>query len=227
MNCQTVRNALSGFLDQELAGAERIRVEGHLAQCRVCAAHFAELSALRGGLQSLPVMPVPQRLRVELRIAASRARARASSAGKLPLALQTWVVGLRLAIDNLMRPLALPFAGGLLSALLLFGVLVPVLGFRPAVRNDVPTMFYTPVALVEVTSLGISEDEAPVVELSVDAKGQATDANVLRGQLSREEQAELSKMMFFSRFTPATWFGQPTSGKVVFAVRRVHYTVRG
>ena len=34
-------------------------------------------------------------------------------------------------------------------------------------------------------------------------------------------------MMFFARFTPATWFGQPTNGKVLVSFRRINYTVRG
>ncbi len=226
MSCQTVRNRLSEFLDRTLAEADRAGVERHLAVCRECAAYLVELSGLREELKCLRAAPVPPRLRTELQVIASREMARAKATRTLPLALGAWTIRFRLALDNMMRPLALPFAGGLASALLLFGVLVPVLGFRPVVRNDVPTSLYTPVTLVEVTPLGISDDEA-VVELSVDAKGQATDYTVQRGKVSAEMQADLFKMMFFSRFTPATWFGQPTNGKVLVSFRRVHYTVRG
>jgi hypothetical protein len=66
-----------------------------------------------------------------------------------------------------------------------------------------------------------------VVALYVDAKGQATDYTVQRGDVSPQMQADLTKMMFSSRFTPATWFGQPTNGKVLVSFRRINYVVRG
>jgi hypothetical protein len=40
-------------------------------------------------------------------------------------------------------------------------------------------------------------------------------------------QADLTTMMFYARFTPATWFGQPTNGKVLVSFRRINYVVRG
>ncbi len=125
-----------------------------------------------------------------------------------------------------MRPLAVPLAGGLASALLLFALLVPTLGYRPSVLNDVPIGFYTAATLVEVAPTCISNDEA-VVELYVDAKGQAMAYSVQRGHVSPAMQADLTKMMFFSRFTPATWFGQPTNGKVLVSFRRINFVVRG
>jgi len=226
MSCQTVRNSVLEFLDQRGAGEERTRVARHLAECRECAAYFEELSQLRQGLKSLPVIPVPRRLRTQLQIVASRERARWNATKTLPLALRTWTANLRLAVDNLMRPLALPFAGGLTSALLLFGVLLPTLGFRPVVSNDVPISFYTAATLVEASPVSVGNNEA-IVALYVDAKGQATDYSVQEGKVSPELQADLSQMMFFSRFTPATWFGRPTNGKVLVWFRRVQYVVRG
>ena len=226
MSCQTVRNSLSEFLDHRVAGDERTRVAGHLAGCRECATHLRGLSALRNGLKSLPPAAVPEPLRTQLQVLASHERDRWNATKTLPLALHTWAVNIKLAVDNLMRPLALPLAGGLASALLLFGLLVPTLGFRPSILNDVPTGFYTAATLVEVAPLGINNDET-VVELYVDAKGQATDYSIQRGKVSPAMQAGLTKMMFFSRFTPATWFGQPTNGKVLVSFRRINYVVRG
>jgi len=226
MSCQTVRNSLSEFLDHRVAGDERTRVAGHLAGCRECAAYLRRLSELRDSLQSLPAVAVPERLLTELQVLASHERARWNATKTLPLVFHTCAVNAKLFIDNLMRPLALPLAGGLVSALFLFSLLVPTLGFRPSVLNDVPTGFYTAATLVEATPLGIHSDET-VVELYVDAKGQATNYSVQQGKVSPEMQADLTKMMFFSRFTPATWFGQPTNGKVLVSFRRINYVVRG
>jgi hypothetical protein len=181
---------------------------------------------LRSGLKSLPPLAVPERLQTELQVLASRERARWNAIKTVPLALHTWAVNIKLAIDNLMRPLALPLAGGLVSALLLFSLLVPTLGYRPSILNDVPTGFYTAANLVEVAPLGINNDET-VVELYVDAKGQATNYSLQRGNISPKMQADLTTMMFYARFTPATWFGQPTNGKVLVSFRRINYVVRG
>jgi anti-sigma factor RsiW len=221
-----VRKSLSEFLDHRVAGDERTRMAGHLAACRECAAHLRRLSQLRDSLKSLPSVAVPEPLRTELQVLASHERARWNATKTLSLAVHTWAVNLKLFIDNLMRPLALPLAGGLVSALFLFSLLVPTLGFKPSVLNDVPTGFYTAATLVEATPLGIHSDET-VVELYVDAKGQATNYSVQQGKVSPEMQADLTKMMFFSRFTPATWFGQPTNGKVLVSFRRINYVVRG
>ena len=226
MSCQTVQNSLSEFLDHRVAGDERTRMAVHLAECRECAAHLREISELRNGLQRLPRMAVPARLRTQLQVLASHERARWNATKTLPLALHTWAIDLKLAVDNLMRPLALPFAGGLVSALMLFSLLLPTLGFRPSVLNDVPTRFYTAATLVEVAPTGIGSDEA-VVAVYVDARGQATDYSVQQGKLGPEMQAHLTEMMIFSRFTPATWFGKPTNGKVLVSFRRINCVVRG
>jgi len=226
MSCETVQNSLSEFLDHRVAGEERTRVALHLAECRECAGYLRELSELRSGLRSLRQAAVPGRLRTQLQVLASHERARWNATRRLRLALGRWAAGIKLAADNLMRPLAVPLAGGLASALLLFGLLVPTLGFRPSVLNDVPTSLYTAATLVDVTPLGINNDET-VVELYVDAKGQATDYSVQRGNVGPQMQADLTKMMFYTRFTPATWFGQPTNGKVLVSFRRINYVVRG
>jgi hypothetical protein len=185
-----------------------------------------ELAGLRAGLRELPAAPVPEYLRTQLLVLASRERAHWNATRTLPLTLRSWVQRFRFVLENMMRPLALPFAGGVISALFLFSMLVPTLGFRPSSGTDVPIRIYTSAALVEVPMYGISNDEA-VVELYIDDRGQAMDYSVQCGKLSPEMQADLTKMMFFSRFTPATWFGQPTNGRVLVSWRRVHYIVRG
>ncbi|MGA2595109.1 MAG: zf-HC2 domain-containing protein [Bryobacteraceae bacterium] len=225
MSCQIVRNSLSEFLDQRLAGEKRLRVAQHLARCRECATHLEELSEDRARLQGLPLAPVPERVQTQLLVLASRERARWNSTKTLPLAWRTWAIDVKLTIDNLMRPLALPVAGGVVSALFLFSMLVPTFGFHTHPRNDVPIRLYTVATVVEVAPF-INNDET-VVELYIDDRGQATDYSVQRGQLSPELQADLTRMMYSSRFTPATWFGQPTNGKVLVSFRRIQYDVHG
>jgi len=226
MSCQTVRKFLSEYLDQRLGAEPRMLVTRHLARCRACATLLEELSGNRAVARSLPMARVPQHLQTQLLVLASRERSRWNATRTLDLTLRGWAQNLRLAADNLMRPLALPFAGGLLSALFLFAMLVPTLGYRPAKGTDVPTGLYTAATLVSVTPFGFNEDET-VVTMYVDERGQAMDYSVERGTITPEVQADITKMMVFSRFTPATWFGQPTNGKVVVSFRRINYVVRG
>jgi hypothetical protein len=226
MNCQTVQRFLSEYLDGRLSGVVRTRVAQHLSRCAECEADFQEFAGNRTVLRAVPMEQVPAELQMRLRVDASRELARWKSTRTLPLTLRSWTQNLRLAADNLMRPLALPFAGGVVSALFLFALLLPSLGFKPPVRNDVPIAFYTAATLVSVPGFGINNAET-VVMLYVDDRGQAMDYAVERGALTPEMQSDLTQMMMFSRFTPATWFGQPTNGKVLVSFRRINYVVHG
>jgi len=226
MSCESVRRQISSLLDGKLPAGEREGTLAHIETCRKCGAYAESLAHLRVELRRLSDVAVPSELGARLRVMASHERERWLTRVSMSARAAYWASRARLTFDNLMRPLALPLAGGLASALLLFALLVPTLGFRPSVLNDIPTGFYTAATLVEVAPLGIHNDET-VVALYVDAKGQAMDYSVQQGKVSPEMQADLTKMMFFSRFTPATWFGQPTNGKVLVSFRRINYVVRG
>src|SRR5262249_25381830 len=84
--------------------------------------HDAQLSR---ALTSLPARTRPAGLTTSLRVLASqqaqRARRRRLSMG-FSAALAVWVDRVRFWCDDLMRPLALPFAGGVLSAVGLFSI---------------------------------------------------------------------------------------------------------
>ena len=86
-----------------------------------------EVRELRRALRSLP----PGSLRSICACACvcllrRKARAERSRTSARELA-RTWFTDFRLYANNLMRPLAIPTAGGFVSALLLFGVLAPSL----------------------------------------------------------------------------------------------------
>src|SRR5207302_196840 len=71
--------------------------------------------------------PMPAHLAANLRVLASHERARRVSRASLSTRTQFVYDRIRLWFDNLMRPMALPLGGGLLSAVVLFSVLVPTL----------------------------------------------------------------------------------------------------
>ena len=173
-------------------------------------------------LRALKPRPVPARLAAQLRVMASHERQRQLARRTWRDALGWWYTRIHLHMDNLMRPLALPFAGGLLSALVLFSMLVPTLNFRHNFRDDVPIFadLYTNPTLLEPSPFCSGDDDF-MVELTIDEKGQVADYRMSEGKMTKE----LANDLLFSRFTPATFLGQPTFGKIYF--RRSRMVVKG
>lgn len=226
MSCERVQNSISARLDGKLSGERAEAVARHLAGCRQCNVRAKEMARLRTVLRDLPPAAPPAYLATRLRVLASHERARRSSR----LTWSGWLGSLlepfALFANNLMRPLALPFAGGLLSALCLFGILMPSLLFRYNLHNDVPAGFYTGAGLAEIPPLGFADHET-VIELTINEKGQITDYSVPSGKLDPVLEAKLANLVMFSIGTPATFFGQPMTGKVLVSFRRSQIFVRG
>ncbi len=150
--------------------------------------------AIRQRLVQLPVAAVPSDLTAKLRVVASYERERR-------VRRHRWLDKLSLEISNLLRPLAVPAAGGLMSSVVLFGALVD--DFSPF--------------------LGTMGDF--VVEVSVNEKGIATDFAVPSGHLDKKKLLEIGNLVLYSTFTPATQDGRPVPGKILVAVH--HINVRG
>jgi hypothetical protein len=140
--------------------------------------------------------------------------------------LRYWRDSARLTLDNLMRPLALPFAGGVLSAFVLFSSLMPTFAFQRDYRNDVPIALFTDPALEEIGHSHLSVDDT-VLHMTIDERGRVSDVVSPQGKLTPEMENDL----LFYRFAPATAFGQPTWGRVTVTFRRSasgsHIVVRG
>jgi hypothetical protein len=226
MSCQTVRKTISALVDGRLPTDERDSVSQHLAGCRECAAHSDELWHLRKFLRQLPAAEAPERLTTQLQVIASRERAYRLATINFSAAVRYWTGKARLIFDNMMKPLALPFAGGLASALCLFSMLVPTLGFRHNFANDVPTVLYTEACVEEMAPFTFARDEG-AIELTIDEKGRIVDYAVPAGIPRREVMSNIGNMMLFTSFTPATWFGHPTAGKLRVSFRRSHIVVKG
>lgn len=225
MNCQVVQNSLSAHLDGCTAGEERQRISLHLARCEDCTRHAEQLRQVSRALRQLPRAVPTEDLSLRLRIAASRDRARRLRRRQFGLAgaaayCWQWT-------GQLMRPLALPFAGGLASAIVLFGLLVPNVYMRSVSGpNDAPTAFYTQATVKALAPFGFREDEF-VVEVMVDEQGRMTDYTITQGpSLVKDAQLRRSveNNLLFTEFTPATVFGQPMPGKLFlsFSHRRIN-----
>jgi len=158
---------------------------------------------------------------------ASHERERQLSRRNLATLAEHWLSIVRLAFDNMMRPFAVPFTGGLLSALVLFSVLVPSLSFRHNFGDEPPTAVFTypdgrvvgqmEYVRMEPVSATISKNET-VLELVIDPTGRVRDFYVSRGELTED----MKTVIMLSQFNPATIFGQPTWGRVQLVYHHYH-----
>jgi hypothetical protein len=225
MKCHSVRDSISAFLDGRLPAVEAGEVSRHLAGCRNCGVYAKDLTELRRLMRTMPQRRVPGAIESRLRVMASHQAARRVLHMTWGSLARGWLDSARLAIDNAMRPVALPFAGGLCSALVLFLILMPNLGFERKVSNDVPIALYTEASMIEPAMIEMapfnkgSNDEI-VIEVSLDEKGEITGYSIPEGvKISHDIATGITQMMLLSSFTPATLFGQPTPSKLLVSFR--------
>jgi hypothetical protein len=224
MTCRTVRNSLSAHIDGRLSGTEKLEVARHLSECHGCTAQMREMTRIRRAVRRLPAAAPPPDLTGVLRIIASREHsrrvARSQPWRRVADRLQLWV-------DNLMRPMALPFAGGLVSAVLLFAMLIPSFTIRRSLANDVPVGWFTEAAVATPDPFGFPDSDC-VVEAIVDGQGRVIDYRIQSGDVpdTPELRRQIENKLLFISFKPATAFGQPTYSKVYLYFNRTHVNVQ-
>ncbi len=223
MSCERVQQSLSPFLDGALSEGESRVVSLHLAGCRACTQYSTGLARVREELRQLPRVPAPPELNLRLRVIASREQARKRPIF-WPAFIESWLVRTELRLRDLMRPLAVPAAGGLIMSVVLFMALVDTLAFPRNFLNDTPSGLYTQVTVDDLPPFGFSGSDV-VVELTIDERGVVSNYTVPNGQVSREALQQIGKMILYTSFNPATAFGQPISGKVLLTFHRIN--VRG
>ena len=224
MNCRTVRRKALQEPQALASDAERQAVEAHLLICPDCRQQHAERQQLREALRALPRRIPPPQLAVQLRVLASR---RLSERGN------GWMARLsqraRLDFEDLMRPLALPLAGGIASTVLLFAMLAPSLAVNLRLKNDIPTGLMTDATLESAAPISFDSGEA-VVDVTVDEEGRMVDYSIVNDR-SREDNASfcqsIANYLLFTTFKPPTAFGQPVSGTIRLTFRSSYVDVKG
>ena len=133
---------------------------------------------------------------------------------------------LRVRWENAFNAIMVPATSGLVTTLIIFGVLISVLyPSQMTAANDVPTMLYTPPQLQATPfelSMGAASADALVVEAYVGSDGRVQDYRILSAPENAQAiLPELKNMLIFTTFRPATAFGQPTAGRVVLSFSKV------
>jgi hypothetical protein len=142
--------------------------------------------------------------------------------------LEWWGETAGLFVNNLMKPVAVPFAGGLISALILFAVLAPGLAIQRPVR-DVPSPIFTEPSVSAFFALPES-DEDMIVDVWIDGQGRVIDYSIPQGQSWASDPSlvrNVENTLLCTKFTPATLFGQPANGKMRITFRCSQLEVRG
>src|ERR1039458_4145952 len=138
MSCENVQERISLLLDCNLPASEREHVLAHLDACRQCGSRFESMQYMRASLRNMAPPPVPPALSTRLRVMASHELTRQDARKNLSTRLRHGVSTMRLTFDNLMRPFALPITGGVLSAFVMFSLLVPTLSFQHSHSYEPP-----------------------------------------------------------------------------------------
>jgi hypothetical protein len=136
--------------------------------------------------------------------------------------------GALVRFQNGLNAFMVPATAGLVSAVLIFGLLLGFFALPAELRadsGDVPLMLYTGPQLEQSafgTSLGNMGDDAVVVEAYVDANGRVEDYRIL--SQPGEAQAvlpQLKNLLIFTTFHPALSMGRPTSGTAVLSFSKI------
>lgn len=116
MNCTSVRNLLSAYLDSELSGSEMQRVRAHLEECAACRAECDGLREVKSLLRGLPPCCAPEGMEERLKAALRQAerplpmRVEPTVATGLTLAAAAAIAGF--FVYTLTRPVPEPTMAG-------------------------------------------------------------------------------------------------------------------
>lgn len=222
MSCKNPSEMVTSLLDGGMSAGEHRKALAHLNSCGACDAQFQAARNLRQDLLEMDGAPIPEELTGQLRVLASHERERRLVRASLSTYLGHCASRIWLCFDNLMRPHALPFAGGVISALLLVGIWMPYMAAKQTV-DDVP-LYPNPSnsemermqawGYIGPSPLDVRTIDAgnAVLELTIDERGRVVDYDLASGHMT----PELGVMILLSRFAPATRFGRPTSGKLFY-----------
>lgn len=215
----------SEYLDDRVLPEDCVAFEYHVRRCSACADYVEDNRRMVSSLKRMQAHPVPARLELGLRVVAARERMRATQA------TINWRDRIQLAFRNLMQPVALPAMGGIISAIVLFSIIMPSIAIHVNPQaDDPPTNLFTDASAKYLAPIGLSESEL-LIDVMVDSDGRVAAYRVVGGEdvLVRDPalKRQLENNLLFTEFTPATLLGGRTSGRVRLQIKSDHINIRG
>jgi hypothetical protein len=192
--------------------------------------------ALTRVLRSLPRRSVPAQVRSSLRVIASHEQHRAAGNGI------AWFDRAGLFFRDLMRPLALPLAGGIFSTVVLFSIFGPIYSAQGRNGFDIPVPFSPrsqatvltsdrggqrdPTVLKTAPMLAYGADDV-IVDVMVDGQGRMIDYTIVSGDASNNDalRRSIGALLLLTEFHPATTLGRPVAGRVRLSLSASHSSI--
>ena len=217
MNCSQAQHYLPGYMDGAVRPRDRAHLRKHLDSCGNCRRELERYRILAAHIAKVePVLP-PADLAMKIRVRASRKQSVWAAVREL------WARA-RLVTQNILKPLAVPATGGVLTAVAVFvfvtqGMLVGMPAGR--VADDLPLNLVQPAQLERLAPFPVSDiDEtdgqtnsgALLLEATLDAQGQVVYYKILSGPTSAAVQRQIDQVLLFSKFRPQLGFGRPMGG---------------
>ena len=226
MKCTTVRSKLAGYLDDVVESAsrtsERSQMRAHLEACAYCREVLQRYRKLAILLSRSPRALPPSDLAVRIKVTAAQAQQTQDWRSQW----QRFRDRTEILLDNVLRPITLPATGGIVSAILVFAVVLQLIApgiTVQAIPNDVPLNIMQPAELVTLSDspgswapekhdTELALPHGLLLDVTVDAQGQMIGYQILSGPKTLEMQHQLDQMLLFSRFEPMRSFGRKISG---------------
>ena len=219
MTCTEIKQLFSPYLDGRASGSQMHALTRHIEECGACAREYAATQRTQHLLSSLGRPKAPADLALKLRVAISREVAHSR---------RPRFEGMLVRLQNALNAFMVPATAGLVSAVLIFGLLLGFFALPAelrASRGDVPLMLYTGPQLEQSafgTSLDNMGDDAVVIEAYVDANGRVQDYRILsQPDDAKAVLPELKNSLIFTTFHPALLMGRPTSGTAVLSFSKI------
>ena len=218
MNCKSAKRFLPGYLDGAIPSREHARVREHIESCFECRSLLESYHRLVVALANVNPVEPPANLATQIRLNASNLRSPWQGIRRM------WARA-AMVFEDVLEPLAVPATGGVVTALVVFALVVqnilvgvPMSGVVP---NDLPLNLVQPARLESLAPFPvpvvIATDEHPgsgllLVEATLNAQGQVVSYKILSGPSDDASQRQLDQLLLFSRFRPQTNFGLPRDG---------------
>jgi len=227
MKCSIAKSKIPSYLDSAVSDRERQELRSHLWACRSCADAWERSGQVRDAVRSLPRKEMPRDLVIRLRVMASQERNLRIGLGR------TWWESFIFRVNNLLRPFAVPMAGGVCAAVVLFAALVPTLT-HPVSTSDVPCVVFTQPMIESMSPIGFTPADA-IVDLRIDQRGRIVNYSIVESSGHIEAvHRSIENSLLFTRFKPATLApnscsdcGVPMSGTIRMVLRSSHIEVKG
>ena len=220
MNCVQAKSLFSPYLDGAVTGRQMQELGHHLQACGNCWPQYESLRETQRLLGAIGRRKAPADLALNLRVAISQEAARAR---------RPHFGGLSVRFQNALNAFMVPATAGLVTAVVIFVVVMGFLAPLQADNPDVPLMLNTTPQLQQSafgTPLDSINDDSLVIEAYVDSNGRVQDYRILSdSETTATVLPDIKKdMLIFTTFTtfrPAMSMGRPTPGRAVLSFSKI------